>query len=45
MIQQKIRKKRLEELELERRTSLHEVQYKWQPGSILMFFANNFKND
>ena len=28
----------------ESRTSLHAVQYKWQPGSILMFCSYYFKN-
>ena len=31
-------------LKCESRTSLHAVQYKWQPGSILMFCPYYFRN-
>ena len=32
-------------LKCESRTSLHAVQYKWQPGSVLMFCFYYVKND
>ena len=31
-------------LKFESRTSLHALHYKWQPGSILMFFSYYLKN-
>ena len=36
--------KSLAMLKCESRTSLHEVQYKWQPHSILMFCSYYFRN-
>ena len=36
--------KTLAMLKCESRTSLHAVQYKWQPGSVLMFCSYYFKN-
>ena len=31
-------------LKYENRTSLHAVQYKWQPSSVLMFCPYYFRN-
>ena len=31
-------------LKSENKTSLHEVQYKWHPGFVLMFCSYHFRN-
>ena len=36
--------KSLAMIKSESRTNPHAVQYKWQPGSVLMFYSYYFKN-